>query len=805
MRLASVCTMLPRLIYHDVHVEHTLQLQTANAPSPTRSALLFNKNTITSTWSVYRGTSCCRHGHNPIGARSSSHRKNATQAIPQPPDMVYSTSTLMTSVVSAALAGAAIGLVWARNASPHAPRRARSMACCGASRVCCAARRRRVPKTPDPGAPRRVRGQHRPATVWPRARQCMHLTELGYEQAVAAGKSIKKIIGNETMRFIVSPYVRTIETFCGILKAWGFEGKSIPWSEEPRIREQDFGNFQEPMKIRECKAQRRRFGSFFYRFPSGESPADVYDRVSSFLESLYRMFEKSSEENYVLVTHGVAIRVILTRYFKYRISEFELLQNFHNGEFVVLEFNECQGKFMLKTIVSNHVQIHEDGSVSVETDETTQLRIHPSEPCRHTETLLDFSDQPLPTSAAALATHVQYDVFAPAREFGDVSVVATSSSTSKSVDYSSPVRPPPIAVNEPTQRGMQPETYSTICHVRAMLSTLDELVPLPAALKMYLLQLMLVGVVSYVAVVLLIPVVGRRMPAKLSGKDLCKRGTPAGDIPIILSMIVLGFTDDLSDLRWRHKLLFPPLASLPLLINYAGLTAVVLPKPVRFLFEKDTLLYTVLNPVVPLSDGGEIAELGLFYYLYMGMMAVFCTNAINIYAGVNGLEAGQSFNVWQILLGHDNEHFHYLSLMFMVPYLATTLGLLKHNWYPSRVFVGDTFCYYAGMTFAQDAAALLSAAGPQLPVLASSALQDRALPASPTAQVQREDGSTGAFDHYTESTRSNYTIINLFLVVFGPMKENHLVLALLAFQVLCCGLAFYIRYGISGYFYDFVQ
>jgi len=34
--------------------------------------------------------------------------------------------------------------------------------------------------------------------------------------------------------------------------------------------------------------------------------------------------------------------------------------------------------------------------------------------------------------------------------------------------------------------------------------------------------------------------------------------------------------------------------------------------------------------------------LGILYYLYMGMMAVFCTNAINILAGVNGLEAGQT-------------------------------------------------------------------------------------------------------------------------------------------------------------------
>ncbi len=34
--------------------------------------------------------------------------------------------------------------------------------------------------------------------------------------------------------------------------------------------------------------------------------------------------------------------------------------------------------------------------------------------------------------------------------------------------------------------------------------------------------------------------------------------------------------------------------------------------------------------------------IGIFYYIYMSMVAVFCTNAINILAGVNGLEVGQS-------------------------------------------------------------------------------------------------------------------------------------------------------------------
>ncbi len=51
---------------------------------------------------------------------------------------------------------------------------------------------------------------------------------------------------------------------------------------------------------------------------------------------------------------------------------------------------------------------------------------------------------------------------------------------------------------------------------------------------------------------------------------------------------------------------------------------------------------------------------GIFYYVYMSMVAVFCTNAINILAGVNGLEVGQSiviaisiliFNLVELLRG----------------------------------------------------------------------------------------------------------------------------------------------------------
>lgn len=36
----------------------------------------------------------------------------------------------------------------------------------------------------------------------------------------------------------------------------------------------------------------------------------------------------------------------------------------------------------------------------------------------------------------------------------------------------------------------------------------------------------------------------------------------------------------------------------------------------------------------------------------------------------------------------------------MLPLAGTTLALLASNWYPSEVFVGDTFTYFAGMALA---------------------------------------------------------------------------------------------------------
>jgi broad specificity phosphatase PhoE len=200
----------------------------------------------------------------------------------------------------------------------------------------------------------------------------MKLTERGWSEARLIGKAIVTgcpewngiAVGKESIHFVVSPYVRAIETFHGILDsivpvsdfdhieneeerlgAWykRLRELKVSWHEDARIREQDFGNFQKPAEMRTYKRDRYRYGSFYYRFPHGESCSDVYDRCSTFLDSLWRSFEAKKSDNYVIVAHGASIRVLLTRYFRYTVDQFQKLANPTNGECMLLA-HDGEGK-----------------------------------------------------------------------------------------------------------------------------------------------------------------------------------------------------------------------------------------------------------------------------------------------------------------------------------------------------------------------------------------------------------------------------------------------------------------------------
>ncbi|MFH4974193.1 hypothetical protein AB6A40_000902 [Gnathostoma spinigerum] len=308
--------------------------------------------------------------------------------------------------------------------------------------------------------------------------------------------------------------------------------------------------------------------------------------------------------------------------------------------------------------------------------------------------------------------------------------------------------------------------------------------------------------------------------------------------------ILLGFADDVLDLRWRHKLFFPTISSLPILLVYSitgSSTTVLVPK--------------CLSSLEFLSLP-EHLDIGPLYYIYMGMMIVFCTNAINIFAGVNGLEVGQSvviavsvaiFNAVQLVRLENGGWHHSLSLYFLLPFIAINIVLLYFNWYPARVFVGDTFCYWAGMTLATTCVlghfskTMLLFLVPQVFNFLYSLPQLFHLIPCPRHRLPKYNSATDkvemscvqfkvsdlssvgkhfvtlshlfgllhkrAFkkDHEDWLEINNLTILNLALKFLGPMNERSLTICLLLTQVFCSFLAFFIRFYFAGFIYDVVE
>lgn len=307
----------------------------------------------------------------------------------------------------------------------------------------------------------------------------------------------------------------------------------------------------------------------------------------------------------------------------------------------------------------------------------------------------------------------------------------------------------------------------------------------------------------------------------------------------ICTMIFLGFADDVVELRWRHKLILPTIATLPILTVYlvtGGSTYVTVPNQLQFLL-------------------GDLINLGILYYVYMGLIVVFCTNAINIYAGINGLESGQSVvialsilcnSIIQLLFFNSCHEGHLLSVYLITPFIGTSIALFYYNSYPSQVFVGDTFCYFAGMTFA--AVGILSHSSktlvlfflPQLFNFIYSIPQLFRVIPCPRHRLPKFNPETGLMDISTCRFKpdslsllgricfkllttfrlatvkkvkkdddtvemNNLTLINIALIILGPTNEGSLASRLLFLQVLSSGLGFLIRYYASQFFYTVIS
>lgn len=266
--------------------------------------------------------------------------------------------------------------------------------------------------------------------------------------------------------------------------------------------------------------------------------------------------------------------------------------------------------------------------------------------------------------------------------------------------------------------------------------------------------------------------------------------------------------------------------------------------------------FGVTNVVVPVqleSYLGQMVDLGWLYYAYMAAIAIFCPNSINILAGINGIEVSQSLVISFLLLINDilslyaarngpNAHPatdpHLFSIYLLLPFIGVSLALWWHNWYPAKVFVGDTYCYFAGMVFAivgilgHFSKTLLLLFIPQIlnfvysspqlfrvipcprhrlprfnprsgllepsvtswqhPPPKSVAWVLKLLSSLPLPLIQVKTSETGQI---VEST--NLTILNLWLVWFGPMREDRLAIEILAMQMLIGFLGLFVRHELA--------
>jgi hypothetical protein len=99
-------------------------------------------------------------------------------------------------------------------------------------------------------------------------------------------------------------------------------------------------DFQDSTRITREKAERNAYGRFFYRFPNGESGSDVYDRITLFEDHMVRDIDKGrfpEGTHLVIVTHGLALRVFLARWYHWTTHEYESVFNPPNCTPLVME------------------------------------------------------------------------------------------------------------------------------------------------------------------------------------------------------------------------------------------------------------------------------------------------------------------------------------------------------------------------------------------------------------------------------------------------------------------------------------
>lgn len=148
-----------------------------------------------------------------------------------------------------------------------------------------------------------------------------------------------------------SPYLRCVQTEELVMRrALGAGFDEVRRRESFLLREQEFGDWDgldeaemaalDPVKYARRARMTDHRGRFYFRYPSGESRADVVQRISVFLGKLHR----TRYRHHVLFLHGVTQRAFRMAWFNASSEWFEAEPNPENASVLVIR-RDARGRW----------------------------------------------------------------------------------------------------------------------------------------------------------------------------------------------------------------------------------------------------------------------------------------------------------------------------------------------------------------------------------------------------------------------------------------------------------------------------
>jgi len=237
------------------------------------------------------------------------------------------------------------------------------------------------------------------------------------------------------------------------------------------------------------------------------------------------------------------------------------------------------------------------------------------------------------------------------------------------------------------------------------------------------------------------------------------------DLPIFLAstltIFLVGFIGIVDDLvgwkkgirQWQHAL-FPLFAALPLMAVQAGTDFVVLP---FFGGISIGILYSLL--LVPIGITGA-------------------SNAFNMLAGFNGLEAGLGLIIITTLSAVAFFDGRTEALLLGIAIIGALLAFMKFNWFPAKVFGGDSLTLMIGASVAA-----ISIIGNMEKVgISIIALHWIELALKGRKKFQTESFGIPQKNGLLSAPKEITSIPHVVLRYFGPMHEKKVVKIILGMQ-----------------------